>query len=335
MKIRGAGVLVLLLTGIGAVAWVMWSTDATPRDVLSTGTLIGHSAAFLLFGLDLLCRSARLSLLFGVVGTPVRLWDSARIQVLGETAGAVTPGRTGSEPARLAEAHHMGIGLSPALAATGAELLVEVFTLAPFVLVLWAVLQLPGAVVGATMVYCLGTIGGAVVLVWVATGSYDRIPPRRLWGLCRLKPRYWRVLRVGARRFTQHLSMLRNIRMPTLLFIVFLTMVRISSRLAVLPVFVLTRSPGTPLEPLVGWPLLLLYAGSILPVPGGGGAVEAGFGAALQSTLSESELAGSLLWWRWYTFYLGVALGSPILLGTLEKFRSRKTASRVAEVATG
>lgn len=62
------------------------------------------------------------------------------------------------------------------------------------------------------------------------------------------------------------------------------------------------------------WPLVLLYAGSLLPPPGGGGAVEITFIAALTSVVGGVELAGTLLWWRVYTFYLGALAGGLVLV---------------------
>jgi uncharacterized membrane protein YbhN (UPF0104 family) len=92
-----------------------------------------------------------------------------------------------------------------------------------------------------------------------------------------------------------------------------LTAAHIAGRLLVLPVLVLAVAPGLPLAPLLAWPFFLLYAGAIVPAPGGGGAVELGFTAGLDSTLPLAQLAGLLIWWRWYTYYLGVTLGGLCL----------------------
>jgi hypothetical protein len=77
---------------------------------------------------------------------------------------------------------------------------------------------------------------------------------------------------------------------------------------------------------LLAWPMLLLYAGALVPAPGGGGAIELVFAAALDDVLSPDHLVAALLWWRFYTYYLSALLGAIVLA-------SAGTASRVARSA--
>lgn len=96
--------------------------------------------------------------------------------------------------------------------------------------------------------------------------------------------------------------------------VLLVSLVHIMARLSVLPILVAGLDGQAPLGPLVAWPLVLLYAGSLLPPPGGGGAVEVTFLAALTAVVGGVGLAGTLLWWRVYTFYLGALSGGLVLV---------------------
>jgi len=88
------------------------------------------------------------------------------------------------------------------------------------------------------------------------------------------------------------------------------SVVHVSMRLCVLPALVLTVYPDTPLAPLALWPFGFLYGVAIVPAPGGGGAVEIAFRAALGSVIPPRIFPAALLWWRIYTFYIYIVLGA-------------------------
>jgi uncharacterized membrane protein YbhN (UPF0104 family) len=82
-------------------------------------------------------------------------------------------------------------------------------------------------------------------------------------------------------------------------------------RIAVLPAIVYSLGgTDTPLAPLVLWPLALFYGGVVAPVPGGGGLIEVTFRHFLGRTIPGPIFAASLVWWRFYTFYLYIILGA-------------------------
>ena len=55
--------------------------------------------------------------------------------------------------------------------------------------------------------------------------------------------------------------------------------------------------------------LALFYGGVVVPAPGGGGFIEGAFAATLGSAIPAGIFAASLLWWRFYTFYLYLLVG--------------------------
>jgi hypothetical protein len=62
----------------------------------------------------------------------------------------------------------------------------------------------------------------------------------------------------------------------------------------------------------VVWPLGIIYGAGLLPAPGGGGAVELAFRAALGGTLPPTVFGAALVWWRFYTFYIYIAVGALV-----------------------
>jgi uncharacterized membrane protein YbhN (UPF0104 family) len=96
-------------------------------------------------------------------------------------------------------------------------------------------------------------------------------------------------------------------------------------RLCVLPALVLPAvSEQVRIEPLALWPLGFLYGAAVVPAPGGGGAVELAFRAALGSVIPPHAFPAALLWWRFYTFYIYIILGA-IIAGGVALRAVRKT----------
>ena len=81
---------------------------------------------------------------------------------------------------------------------------------------------------------------------------------------------------------------------------------------AVLPALVRFADPTVPLAPLVLWPLMLLYGAGVAPAPGGGGVIEVAYRATLGDVIPQALLGTTLVWWRFYTFYLPMLLGAIV-----------------------
>src|SRR6185436_13142514 len=87
----------------------------------------------------------------------------------------------------------------------------------------------------------------------------------------------------------------------------------IAVRFTVLPLIVFSMATQpVPLAPLVIWPLGIIYGAGVVPAPGGGGAVELVFRASLGGAIPRDLFAPSLMWWRFYTFYIYIALGALV-----------------------
>jgi uncharacterized membrane protein YbhN (UPF0104 family) len=93
-------------------------------------------------------------------------------------------------------------------------------------------------------------------------------------------------------------------------------------RVLVLPALVFASGTGLALttqtlSPIVLWPLALVYGGAVVPAPGGGGVIETAFSHTLRSAIPESIFGASLIWWRFYTFYVYILLGALAAGGTV------------------
>jgi uncharacterized membrane protein YbhN (UPF0104 family) len=69
--------------------------------------------------------------------------------------------------------------------------------------------------------------------------------------------------------------------------------------------------------PLALWSFSLIYGAVVVPVPGGAGAVEVVFRAALADDIPPSIFGATLLWWRFYTFYVYILVGALVAGGAV------------------
>lgn len=315
----------LSLAALGAVTWVTVGGLAGFRGAVGLLPAWVHVWALVIFGAELLCRGGRLTLLARGVGRPLGLAGACATQLVGEAAAAVTPSRSGSDPARLLALRRLGVDLPGGGAMMVGEMVVEAVALGLAVLLM--VLLVPGIGVptaGITL-YVAGSLTVAATVVGLAAGGRGRTMP----GLLRrtgMGRRGWTWIRAGARRFRREVRELSRASRALAAGALAISVARIALRLSFLPLLVAPFAPDAPLAPLVEWPLLLLYTMSVLPPPGGGGGVELGFSVGLASTIPAAALPGILIWWRIYTFYLGAMLGGLIV--ALSRIRVPRQALR-------
>ena len=293
------------------MVYMMAQAGASLPEVANLLPVRIHVLAILAFALDLVGRSVRIAALGRGVGHPVRFTTALYAMLAGDGAGAVTPSKAGAEPTKIAVLARDRMDAGTAGAVLVGEMVAEAVLLLP--LALLAFLFLPagrygalGAVIWAGMV----TVS-ILVLFWVAGLSLREAPG--WWQRLNLGSRRWRILRVVARRFRHRSRALLHLRAHTLAVIAIATLIHIVGRLGVLPMLAWGTVEWSGMAALIGWPFLLLYGGALIPTPGGGGAVEAGFAAALGDLLGPTYLAGLLVWWRFYTFYLPALMGGVVL----------------------
>jgi uncharacterized membrane protein YbhN (UPF0104 family) len=281
------------------------------------------SAHLLAFGAVLLeagTRGVKLLLSARALRIPLRLGTALRTCLGGDFGAAITPARSGSEPARFFILAQAGVGAADVLLVLFTELFLEMLSLAAVAVVLGALFRGSGPMVGSL----IGLIGGyaAVVLgagafAWaLARRSTSGPPPGWARGVGFDGGR-WRAVQRALRQIRASVGGLRRASPSLMGGALLFSVAHVLLRLTILPVIVLSLVPDVPLSPLVLWPLVFLYGGAVAPAPGGGGVVEIAFRATLHDVIPDVAFASALVWWRFYTFYLYILLGALAAGGTV------------------
>lgn len=298
--------------------------------------LWAHAAAFVAVLLEIATRSVKIHWSAAALRIPLRYGTSLRVCLGGDFAAAITPARSGAEPARFLVLAEDGIAPAPSLLILFAELLLETWSLVVLCVVFLAVFRDQGNVLGLMT----GIIGGYAVIVLAAGAagyalahSHARGPTPRWAAALGMHAGRWRAVQRALRALRTNLSALRHAAIGPMVAAFAASLVHVGFRLAILPVIALALDPTLPLAPLVLWPLVFLYGGAIAPAPGGGGAVEFGFQLAYEDMMAPAVLGGALLWWRFYTFYLYVLLGGFSVGGTVLKALRAQRRGRLHERA--
>jgi uncharacterized protein (TIRG00374 family) len=261
---------------------------------------------------ELTLRSAKIALSARACGIPLQFGTAARATLGGDFATAITPARTGAEPARFLVLREAGVPAAKALLVLFLELFIELVSLVLIAGVLLAVLPASGALKGVAAM-----VGGyATVVLGLGAGAWA-VSRKRAAGPA---PRWarsigfgaggWRRVQIALRHLRGSVDALQHARWSIMLGSLACSVLHICGRLMTLPIIILSFGAQADLTALILWPLVLLYGGALIPAPAGGGAMEYGFGAIMDDILSPEVLAASLIWWRFYSYYVYVLLGA-------------------------
>jgi glycosyltransferase 2 family protein len=314
-----------LITALSFAALIGVSVYIIAADWASgTARLTLPAAAHLLalgaVGLEVAARSQKLVWSAKALGLRLPFVTAVRTSLGGDFGAAITPARSGAEPARyliLAEAK-----LAPAsvLLILFAELFLEALSLAVVVTVVALVFHDAGPVLGVLV----GVVGGYSVFVLgiaafgllLSRRAASGPPPR--WALrLGLHAGRWRVVQRWLRQVRRTVDQIKDVEFGPAGLALLASIVHVAVRLTVLPALVLTTTPGVAFAPLALWSFSFLYGAVVIPVPGGGGAVEVAFRAAFGGTIPPSIFGAALLWWRFYTFYIYILLGALVAGGAV------------------
>ena len=267
--------------------------------------LEAHIVCAALVALDFLVRAWRIQWIMRGLGSTVRLKDALVVNAFGDAANALTPLRLGGEPARVAGLLQSRIRITAALVGITLEAILSrlvLITIAAWLIwryaPTWWSTAGPGLSAAAARawpwVMLVLFIG---VLIWWYTRRVISPATQRL-------RRPMRRVRVYLRRMP---------RWPLLASLP-LSAVAIVTRIAILPVLVMTLPAPPPLEPVIFGSFALLYSQMVLPTPSGAGVVELGFLGGAAGELGAGE-GWVLLAWRFYTNGIGVVLGVWLAAG--------------------
>ena len=296
---------------IGASVYVVAST--WPTGGVARLPIAVHGVALLAALLELLARGIKLQLSGRALGVHISLGTSLRTILGGDFAAAITPARSGSEPARFLVLSEAGVKPAPAIIVLFAELVLEMFSLALVAFALALLFRDSGPAIGSVLGlvggYAVFVIGGGAAAAALARRRSSGPPPR--WALrVGLNAARWRAVQRALRQLRSSLSAVRGADRGLLALAYLASVVHVALRLAVLPALVLMVAPHVHPAPLLLWPLALFYGGIVAPAPGGGGFIEVAFRGVLHGAIPAALFAPALIWWRFYTFYLYVLLGA-------------------------
>ena len=295
-----------------------------------------HLLASLAVAVEVLARSLKIRWSAQAAGIRLPFGTAVRTCLGGDFGAAITPARSGAEPARFFILSESGLASASVLVILYAELFLEVFSLAAVVLGVAIVFRHAGAVV-LTLVGLVGSYAAVVLGIGAAALFLSRRnasgPPPRWARRLRLHAGRWRTVQRALRKLRLTIDSVEHVNAKPAIAAFLASVVHVGIRLTVLPALVLT-SVAAPLAPLALWPLGFLYGAAVVPVPGGGGAVEMAFQAALGGAIPVALFAAALVWWRFYTFYIYILLGA-VAAGSTVMRAVRRTEDYEAEVESG
>lgn len=295
--------------GVSAYTISGWSTQGI-RFVLPWQA---HALAILAVVVEVGARTVKLTWSARSVGMRLPLRASLRTCLAGDLAANITPGRSGAEPARYFVLAQTGIPAPTALVILFADLFLEMLSLGAVVLVAALVFRHAGVVLGALVGvlggYAVFVLGVGFLAVALSRRQVGTAPPA--WALrVGLHAGRWRLVQNWFDRVRTTVDNARDVDPRWIAGAFLMSFVHVATRLFMLPALVLTSVATVPLAPLALWPLGLLYGASIVPAPGGGGAVELAFRAALGHVIPGGLFIAALVWWRFYTFYVYIIFGA-------------------------
>ncbi len=312
-------VVLSFAAAIGISVYIVWSSwPAGGASV--TLPPIAHALAFTAVLLEIATRATKIKLSAHSLRIPLRFGTSLRTCLGGDFAAAITPARSGAEPARFFVLAQAGVGAANALLILFTELFLELLSLAVLAVVLAIVFSGSGPLVGSL----IGLVGayaavvlGAGAFAWALARRSASGPPPKWARSVGFHAGRWRAVQRALRQIRASVGGLRHASLPLMTGALVFSILHVLLRLTILPAIVLSLDASIPLSPLVLWPLVFLYGGAVAPAPAGGGVVEIAFRAALGGDIPPEYFAGALIWWRFYTFYLYIVLGALAAGGTV------------------
>ena len=259
-----------------------------------------HLVCLGLVAADLLARAWRIQWIVRGLGHRISLWDSFVLNAFGDAACALTPLRIGGEPARLAGMLRSRVPAPAAFVAIS----LEVLAAWPVIIVAAGWLAWRYAPEGWSEAGPRLSAAAATAWPWVLAVVLLSL---LAWRSAKLK-----VASPAARQLRRPVrrAMVYWRRMPRwpMVASVPMSLINLTTRVAILPVLALTLPSPPPIGPLAVGSFALLYSQLVLPTPSGAGAVELGFLGGAAGDLGADE-GWLLLAWRFYTNGIGVLLG--------------------------
>lgn len=302
------------VAAIGVSLYIVISSWPKQHAAVSMG-VAAHGVLLCIALSELLARGAKVWLSAIAMRIPMSYRLAVRASAGGDFGAAITPNKSGAEPARYLIMTEAGMHPAQILLVIYAELFLEMISLALVAVGLYLIFRNAGStligVVGAVGLYALFVLGTGA-LGWFLSKRYGTTGPAPQWARrFKLHGARWKKVQHALATLHTAIAGIRHMRLGMTGLALLASVLHICLRIAILPAIVYSLGEThVPLAPLVLWPVALMWGSAVSPLPGGGGAVEVGFRAALGHAIPATVFGAALVWWRFYTFYLFILLGA-------------------------
>lgn len=308
------GLSFALMIAVSAyVVWSHWPSTGMPWLAWPV-----HAAVLATVFAEIVTRAFKMKASAYACGIKLRYGTALRACLAGDFAAAITPARSGAEPARYMVLAESDTTPSDRVLILFLELFLEMWSL----VLVCAVLAYLFHGRGASTAGLIGLVGGYSVFVLVV-GAIGVLVGRRpaskeapaLLKKLGLSEAQWQKTQHTVSGIRSSALSLRHASPAKMSVAYCASVLHVLLKMSALPVLVYMSDPSFPLNmdtlaPLVLWPLALFYGGVAVPAPGGGGVVEGAFAATLVGAIPAHLFAAALLWWRFYTFYFYLLVGA-------------------------
>ncbi|AMW06235.1 lysylphosphatidylglycerol synthase transmembrane domain-containing protein [Gemmatimonas phototrophica] len=299
----------------GTSAWVVsgyWPSQGMPWLAWPV-----HVAALATVTAEIVTRALKIQLSARACAIPLSFGTALRVCLAGDFAAAITPARSGAEPARFLVLAESGTGAAARVLVLFLELFLEMWSLVLVCTVLAVAFRGRGASVSGLLALVGGystVVLGAGAAGWFLSRRNANGPAPQWLAKLGVHAGRWRAVQRLLRSLRDAVQSLRRANPGLMLAAFGGSVLHVLFKVATLPLLVFLGDPTFALSmdtlaPLVLWPLALFYGGVVVPAPGGGGFIEGAFAATLASAIPAGIFAAALLWWRFYTFYLYILIG--------------------------
>jgi uncharacterized membrane protein YbhN (UPF0104 family) len=312
---------------IGVSAYAV--RNSAPDGVHLAIPPLAHALALIAFAVDIGCRSLKFTFTARAVGERLPFFTAMRAGLGGDFAGAITPSRAGSEPARYLILAESGMKGPVLIVLLYAELFFEMISLVVIAMTMRLLFNEPRAAIlamtGVLVAYSSAILGIGLAGVLLSRRPLGDEPPP--WAArLRITGTRWALLRRTVERVRITVDAFKTMHRGWGAASLAASIVHVAARFSTLPILVLViLDARVPLGPLVVWPFSLFYGGNMVPAPGGGGAVELAFAAALGPAIPAAAFAAAMVWWRFYSVYLFAILGGVVAGGIALRALQKRT----------
>lgn len=304
---------------IGVSLYMAFISTPTSDHAVSV-SLVTHGVLLVVALLELGARGAKVRLSAASLRIPMTFRVALRASAGGDFGAAITPARTGAEPARFLIMTEAGMTSAHIILVIYAELFLEMISLALVAIAMFFTFRSSGAIItgmaSLVAMYAAFVLGTGALGFVLARRGMNHTPPRWLARLG-IHGARWDRFRSVLEQLRRGIEGMRDMRVGVAAIALLTSIVHIMLRLAILPIIVYSFGVHVPAAPLILWPIALTYGSVVVAVPAGGGSIEVAFKEALGHAIPSSIFGATLIWWRFYTFYLYIILGAIAAGGTV------------------